>query len=368
MQCARCAKPLPEHERVCPFCGLPVNPQAEDAAAPVAAPLPVQSAGETGFVFQEFGGQASAPPQPPITGIPAPFPEPPVGGLPGYPEAVPPPQPQAGPVGYYPPGIPLAYTPMPAPAPAQKARRGLSTGWIVLYVFLGLTVLFTGVGVLAYQLGASFHASTQARADATRAAAMQLYQQITSQAPTLQDSLTDPNSNSWNLFDKGDYGCALDTNGLRVYINEVRHFIYCTYTAAHVDSFAFQVQMQISSGDAGGFVFRIEPLNGNTSESLYFFSVTSSGNYKLYLDKDTQAGKISTLSSGMTQAMDSQSQTNTLTLIAKGSYFDLYINQEFVTEQHDTTLSFGPVGLLADANTDSTSVLYTNAKFWYLGN
>ena len=399
MQCTRCAKPLPEGVRFCLACGFPVNAGGQ---APMGnAPMPKQvspgvpftqaatnSTGQAGvepaqadFAFQEFSASPVRPAIPPafvspgnVPGYPGATPGfAPPGNMPGYPGTTPAFAPPGNMPGY--PGIvPSAFPPgssqgmypppmMPVAAPVKPKRRGRSVGCIVLYAFLAIALLFGGLCVTVYEVGTHALGNAPINSDATKAAATQLYQQVTSQAPAIQDPLAGSSSNLWETDD----GCILGTDGWHAHVSDTGHFTYCLDTANFLTNVAFQVQMQILTGDAGGLAFRATTEADSSTGSLYFFQVTSSGSYTLYLDTDTNAAKISSLASGTTQAMDTQAQqTNTLAVITKGNIFDLYINRQFVVQVEDATLATGGFGVLADDHTNATDVLYTNAQIWDL--
>lgn len=371
MQCANCARTLPDNVSFCFSCGSPVTPTNAsltpgDALATggtypggMAADLEqVKSADQevanqvADFVFQEFG----TPPRAwPLTGRVQPQPGAPIFAPPA----------SAGTASYpFMPATPGVY-PLPA-APSPK-RRGRSVGCIVLYAFLAIVLLFTGLGIAIHEIGSHVLGNVETRSDTTKAAAMQLYQQVTSQQPTFQDTITDGAFSGWTAFERTNYGCTLDTTGLRAHIEEAGHFVYCTNNGYNFINIAFQIQIQFISGNAGGLVFRVASTADGSSKGFYLFQVTPAGSYTLDLDKDVAAAKFSVLATGITQAMNLPGrQTNTLTLIAKGTVFDLYINQQFVVQVQDATLTTGIVGVLADDHTGPATMLYTNAKVWDL--
>lgn len=367
MQCANCARTLPDDVKFCLSCGSPVTP-ANASLAPVTdgtyqettlaqahdADQGMLNPADADFTFQEFG---TAPRARPLTGQ-------------GRPQAAAS-APYAGTTPYPLPAAPGMYpspvAPYPLPAAPSPKRRGRSVGCIVLYAFLAIALLFTGLGVGIHEIGSHVLGKAEARNDTTKATAMQLYQQVTSQRPTFQDPITDSSFNGWNTFEQTNYGCMLDTTGLRVHIKETDHFTYCTNTGYNFINIAFQIQMRFISGDAGGLVFRVTPTADGSTAGLYMFQVAPTGGYTLDLDKDTSAAKFSVLATGTTQAANFLGQqASTLTLIAKGAVFDLYINQQFVVQVQDATLTTGTVGVLANDGGDSTTILYTNAKVWDL--
>jgi hypothetical protein len=236
-------------------------------------------------------------------------------------------------------------------------------GWIVLYAFLAIALLFTGLGVALHEIGAHVLGGLSAQYNAREAAAMQLYREVTSQHPSTVDSLQDPLSGHWSNYQQADYGCASNASGLRAYITSSKHLSYCLDETDDYNDFAIQVQMRILSGDAGGLVFRVAP----DEKSLYMFQVTAAGEYALLFDRDADAGTFSSLASGTTGAMNGLAgQGNTLMLIAQGNTFDVFINQQFVAEGQDATLSGGKMGVMAADDSSPTQVVYSDALIWQL--
>lgn len=389
MQCTKCGKDLPDTVSFCFSCGSPVTGGAAETsmtsyAAPEAsaAQAPIDHANqesarpeEAGFVFQEFSGGPSLPQQgEPLRMAPGFVPFVSTPGFPGGGPGFAPP----GTVPGYPADVssPFAlsnqglYLPPPVAAAPARKRRGRSVGCIVLYAFLAIVLLFTALTVGVYEIGSHVLGKANARYQAEEAAAMQLYQQVTSKTPTLQDSLTGNGSSldNWSFYDYPSYGCALDSQGLRAHISASGRFVYCTSTIATTfKNVAFQIQMQIDHGDAGGLVFRVSSSADGSTASLYIFQITPAGAYSLYLNKDTKKALFSSLATGTTQAMNTQhGAANTLMLIAEGQVFDLYVNQQFVIQLRDATLATGTVGMLADDRTNAADILYSNAKIWDL--
>jgi hypothetical protein len=316
MQCVNCGKILPGGSRFCPYCGFaPVFQQASALPAATSQEAALRAAAaagrgpaQTAFVLQASGSLSPANPPP-------------------------------------------------------RKRRGRSMGWIVFYAFMAILLLFTGLGVALHEIGSHVLGGLNAQYNARQAAAMQLYQEVRSQHPSVQDSLQDPSQSGWENDQQTDYGCALSSAGLRAYISLNSRLEYCLDQAAVYDDFAFQVQMQVLSGDAGGLVFRV----ASGESRMYVLQVTASGRYALFLDKDTNVGTFSSLASGTTSAMNGLTGgENTLMLIARGNTFDVFINQQFVPEGHDAAISSGRIGVLAVDDSSPTQVVYRDATIWQL--
>lgn len=374
MQCPNCARALPDSGRFCPYCGHTLSIVRQDAAsmpvagqddatraAAVAGSRPAQAA----FAFQEFGFVGAQTPgglAPTSTGVSGPFLPLPASG-PGMVPLTPLP----GAVGSLPYGYP-AFTAQPASlqvqqVPAARKRRGRSMGWIVFYAFMAIILLFTGLGVALHEIGAHVLGGLSAQYNARQAAAMQYYQQVMSQHPSVQDTLQDPSQTGWAQFQRTHESCAASSSGLQASIDDSAHFTYCLDQTIAYDNFAFQVQMHILNGDAGGLVFRV----AYDENSLYMLQVASTGRYALLLDKDALAGKFSELASGTFSGINQLAgQQNTLMLIVRGSTFDIFINQQFVAEEQDATLANGRIGVMALDDNSPTQVVYSDAAIWQL--
>jgi hypothetical protein len=57
-------------------------------------------------------------------------------------------------------------------------------------------------------------------------------------------------------------------------------------------------------------------------------------------------------------------QTNLLGVVAQGNTITLFINQQQIASVQDNSYSQGGIGLCADAITNSTEVVYSQAKVW----
>jgi len=136
----------------------------------------------------------------------------------------------------------------------------------------------------------------------------------------------------------------------------------CIAHSTDYGNFAYEVQMTIISGDAGGIIFRGE----NTTFSNYYFAVTHNGFYALLL---CQNGKCKALVpiTGSSAIHQGQSKTNIIAVGAQGSTITLYVNGQLITSVTDSTFSHGQIGVAAvpfGTNAHPTTVAYSNAKVW----
>ena len=332
--------------------------------------------------------QQPYPPQPQYQQYPQ-QPSTPFGPGQGYPQAGPPPQQQSGTFGQeqlYPamnmpqqqPGMyPQGNYAQPGSPPQQQRRRsGLSTGVIVLIVILVIAIIGGG-GVVLYAtvlLPASQHAQTnakpvtqaktpsvQATASITTTNPQDLYTQVMSRTPTLNDPLTGQDANDWQ---------NLSTLSSCTFTAGVLHLTgsagSCIGESTNFGDFAYQVKMTIIKGDLGGVAFRVDAIN----RKLYFFTINPDGLYIVAFigGGSTSSGNQKILAAANSSAITTGlNQQNTLTVIARGSSIYIYINKQYVTTLTDSSSTIGAIGMLGGSSAGGTSdVVFSDAQVWTL--
>jgi hypothetical protein len=162
----------------------------------------------------------------------------------------------------------------------------------------------------------------------------------------------DSNKNKWLVKPSDDeyalttYSIAdgkytWDTTAHKPFINWIK-----TGTKPLTD---FYVSMEIKQTDGPdtadyGIVFRED---GNSN--FYYFAINEQGQYALYLYND----EWSTLVNLTQSDLINPGEANRLTVIGEGSHFTFFINDQYLTETTDDTLSKGITALaveLADVN------------------
>jgi hypothetical protein len=228
-------------------------------------------------------------------------------------------------------------------------------------------------------------ATAQANADATHAAATaQTNANATSVAATVQAQAVNgtataqaaaypnpypPNTGTLALND------PLADNGRGYNWEEgVRDQGYCTFTGGSYHSsipvagtfhsclassqdfsnFAFEVQMNIISGNTGGIVFRAN----RATTHFYYFLVDRNGNYHLQVYYDSN-GNYTLLASGSATPLRGN---DLIGVVAQGSTISLYVNRQLVKQINDPTYTHGQVGVFALAGEAS----FSNARVWTL--
>jgi hypothetical protein len=137
---------------------------------------------------------------------------------------------------------------------------------------------------------------------------------------------------------------------------------YCLAGTTDFSNFAFEVQMQIIKGDAGGILFRVENTNPNQYYALY---VGQDGTY--FLNRANGAD-YPTLTNGTSAAINQGlNQTNVIAVVAQGNTITLYVNHHQIADVTDSNYSHGQIGFLASPQANGghqTEVVFSNARVW----
>lgn len=189
-----------------------------------------------------------------------------------------------------------------------------------------------------------------------------IYQSITSGKPLLSDSLNHQSNTDWDEYsDKGQDFCGFRNGSYHDEEIAPGYFNPCTEGGKGLENFAIQVDMTIVSGDYGGVLFR------GHDGFFYFFDIDLSGEYAFNIWNYKTSSVSQRLDYGNTTYMQSDStQANTITLIAEGSTFYIYINGHFIETVTDSSYQSGWFGLIADSGQDDTDVAFSNLKVWQL--
>lgn len=203
-------------------------------------------------------------------------------------------------------------------------------------------------------------ANAQASATATVIMGYQdQYTQITSGTPALTDALSAPDTNNW---DTGD-GCTFTNGAYHVSEATKGFFLYCTAESTNFDNFAYQVQMTIIKGDYGGVTFR----ENRAKSQFYILRIGQDGSYSLYYYPDNTAQASRLLIDGTSNLIKTgANQSNLITVIARGSTINLYVNNSYLTNVSDSSLTSGQIGVIADDTANPAEVVYSQVKVWKL--
>ncbi len=338
MHCNICQTLIPPGASECPNCGIPTSymsmPNSDSDGSPGIEQVPL--ANET------------AP-------------------LPATPE---PAQEEASLAGYEPP---TTSQPVEMIAPGQPASQSHRSSRIIntFAILLSILLILAGAGFAYHVLvaqPATMHADATATAQAQatqRAEAANpraLYQQATGGAPTVRDPLNNKAASSWGEFSGNNGGCAF-TNGAYHITSLQAGLTACLYKPNTFRNFAFQVQMTIVRGDAGGLIFRL-PASNSQSFNAYLFTVNVIGTYTLVSTPNDLNVPAATIASPAIEK--GINHANMLTVIAYGNSIYLYVNKQYLASTLDNRYSEGSIGLLALNLHDPSEVAFNNAQVWTL--
>jgi len=191
---------------------------------------------------------------------------------------------------------------------------------------------------------------------------LRLYGATTNGQPTLYDSLQGQDDNQWDTgtWHQGD-SCSFHDGAYHIKSVEQSYYSWCIAEIPTFHNFAFQVRMTVMAGDGGGLVFRSAGKSGN----YYYFHVGQDGSYGFAIfaasehEKDVLTGTSASIHTGI-------GQTNVLCVIVRGSDIAMYVNRQPVAETQDSAYQSGQVGVVADEDSDTTDVAYSDAQVWAL--
>jgi hypothetical protein len=260
-----------------------------------------------------------------------------------------------------------------------QARRRYSIATIILLSIVVLLVIIGGSGLVYYaavlhpnELHAQATAvagtvfTTQAqgtaearvRATATFAAMTpgQIYTWATSGTPVINDSLSDKNASIWFQITESDRSCDFIGGAYHIKTS-LSSSMSCGAYNSLFNNLAFQVQMTIIKGSAGGLAFHL-------GEGFYLFELGADGRYALLLG---QTSGVTELTSGTSTVINQGlNQANVLTVVDIDGQIYLYINKQPLTHLSDYTYNSGQLALFGASNTGPTDVAFNNAQVWSL--
>lgn len=249
---------------------------------------------------------------------------------------------------------------------AKKRRSGrrwpLLTGGTPGLISL-LAVLILSLKPLLFVRGGPSPTPTMP-AQATIIAIQNLYNQMISKPPTIDDPLVDNSQGyQWNEVNTPSYGlfCQFEAGAYHVSKILTNQFTRCTATKTHYSDFIYQVEATIFKGDLAGVIFRFN----RSIATFYSFYVGVDGTYSM--ETNNMNGWLSSLTSGQSPFIKTgYNRPNVITIVAQGSNILIYINKQFLTSVNDMTYSQGSIGVAVDDAGDPTEVGFRNVTLWQL--
>jgi hypothetical protein len=364
MYCDWCGSQLPADQMVCPKCGMvppddistPSLASVKESNSPQEFVLPSYAFGP----IMEFSlPNVAIQTQEPVQNSPM------QSGSVGTPQA---------PSGYAQP-FPMLAGQVGIGPTAATGRRRLSRGMMILLVAVAVCVICSGIGLIYYvaiaqpekfyaqaTATAQARAKAQARASATAFAQSPqgIFEKATHETPLVNQTLANNDAGLWHVLNQPYGGCGFIGGAYHIRVSMHNYLFYC-YSVGYYADFAFQVQMTLLQGSAGGILFHSLGPELNT----YVFALTKDGSYLLNMIQNNNV--TSTLASNHSPAIRAGlNQANVLTVIMRGSNIYLYANKQFLTLVSDSTLTGGYLGLFVstDTYTNSADAAFTNETLW----
>ncbi len=250
--------------------------------------------------------------------------------------------------------------------PAQLHMQATSTAQAILTQEARATAQAnaraTGTAVAIANATSTAQAVATANTMATATALQNIYVTATSGTPVLNDSLASNSGSGWDEDQaQGGGGCAFGNGAYHASLTPKGYYFTCIAQNTNFSNFAFQVQMNIVRGDAGGLVFRA---NGSASK-FYILSIGRDGTYFVAVSRD--ANHNTQIGYGQSTVFkQNPGQSNLLTIVARGNNMYFYVNKQFAGSVNDGTYKSGQIGLIVDNRSTSSDVAYTNAQVWRL--
>jgi hypothetical protein len=136
---------------------------------------------------------------------------------------------------------------------------------------------------------------------------------------------------------------------------------FCTVSATRFGPMAYEVQMRIVQGNAGGLIWRATASSG----TFYYFRLDQAGHYQLLVYAGSApAGLL--VQGSCSSFQRGPGQANLLAVVASGDEMKLYVNQTFTAQVHDGTYSQGQLGVAATAEEGAVEVVFSQARVWEL--
>jgi serine/threonine protein kinase len=242
----------------------------------------------------------------------------------------------------------------------------VGVGFLLLVALLMSFVYVTGVSRQEAVATATVQAMTTAAAKSARATAEAHAQatatagvltNVTGTTPILSDALSGNTAGRWPENDN----CQFIDGSYHVLIQQPGFLQTCVSPAAALtfSNGTIQVDVSLLAGDDTGLIFRA------SGQQFYDFEITGQGAFFLRRHDPGGAGYTYLIQNTSSNAIVSGGP-NTLSVIAEGSDFKLYINNTFVGESHDSTYAGGQIGFAAGAlaSTARAEGSFTNLKIY----
>ena len=268
----------------------------------------------------------------------------------------------------------------PAPTvPPTQPRRGPSMR-VILISAIALILVLGGIafGFVSYnntqQSNANATATAQANSTATARANASATAQAAQAALTATAvasnypfsanlKLSDPlvNNSKGSKWQEDNF-CKFQGSAYHAFDAQANTFTACSAINTNFSNFTFEVEAVLNSGDAIGITFR-----GNADKSQFYrLAIYTDGSYAVYLYVDNTGTNSRKLTNGNITPTPDLTNTNFLSVVARGSTMTIYFNKTEVTSFTDPTYGSGQIGVAATDISKSADAVFTNLNVWQL--
>jgi len=169
--------------------------------------------------------------------------------------------------------------------------------------------------------------------------------------------------NHWHAITHDSTGgnCQFTSGSYHISQSQKGYFMGCVADGTF-SNFALEVQMTIIHGECGGLVFR----QNSSQTQLYYFHICQDGSYRIikYISNSGTDAKMMQ-DSNSSSIITGLNQQNTIAVVARGSTFTFYVNQQQIDREQDSSYTTGNIGLIATLQAgNATEVAYSNARVW----
>ncbi len=185
-----------------------------------------------------------------------------------------------------------------------------------------------------------------------------LYAQVQHSTPLINDPLNQADANNWSTDATDAGGCTFRNGAYDIASVQTGHRQPCVLQNNPFQNFALQGQMSFVTGPGPcGLIARKQA----STVMSYRLNYYANGDYE-FLGPAVAQGKTTTLIK-MTHG-PTTTQPVTLTMIAQGATFYIYVNGQFVASATDATFASGTIGFFCRDYLTPTEARFTNAKIW----
>jgi hypothetical protein len=175
----------------------------------------------------------------------------------------------------------------------------------------------------------------------------------------LNDPLRD-NSRGYK-WDERSANCKFHKDGYHASTVVKDYNFFCTAYATNFSNFAYEAQMTILKGEAGGLIFRADA----DKAKFYYFRIDQTG-YFLFIVFTGHTSAAVLAEDTISAFHKGVGHSNLIGVVAQGDHFTLYVNHQQVKTVTNSTFTQGQIGVAVFDYDSPAEVVFTDAKLWKL--